>query len=136
MSKLLVFTLALIAVTISQALAAPAHNPSLRGADLSDTCLKSGFDEGSNFGGANAVLMCKSNSDFRNASFRGADLSGANLARSNLNGADVTGAAMLATSVAGADLRGVKGLDQKQLDQACGDTATKVPAHMSVHICL
>jgi len=129
MSKFMVFTLALIAVTISQALSAPA---AMRGADMSDSCLRTGLDQGQNSG----ALMCVSISDFRNASFRGTDLSGANLAHANMDGADVTDAAMVTTSVAGTDLTRVTGLSQKQLDQACGDTATKVPHNMSVHICL
>ncbi len=129
MSKLLVFTLALIAVTISQALSAPAV---MRGADPSDTCLRSTLDVGASSRG---VLMCVSNSDFRNASFRGSDLSGSNLSHADLDGADVTGAAMSMTSFNGTDLTRVKGLSQKQLDQACGDVATKVRAGLKVHRC-
>src|SRR5579871_4359142 len=127
-SKFLVFTLALIAVTISQALSAPA---TMRGADRSDTCLRAGLDQLANSSGA---LLCVSSTDFRNASFRGTDLSGTNLAHANMDGADVTDAAMLTTSFYGTDLTRVKGLSQKQLDQACGDPATKVPRNMSVHI--
>jgi uncharacterized protein YjbI with pentapeptide repeats len=128
-SKFLVFSLALIAVTISQALSAPA---AMRGADRSDTCLRAGLDLEQN----SRALICASVSDFRNASFRGTDLSGTNLAHANMDGADVTDAAMVTTSVAGTDLTHATGLSQKQLDQACGDTATKVPHNMSVHICL
>jgi hypothetical protein len=144
LSKLLVFTLALIAVTISQALSGPAairshirhcSSCTLRGADLSDTCLKAGYDKGTNSSRADAVLLCKSYSDFRNASFRGADLSGANLAHANLDGADVTGAAMSTTSFDGTDLTHVKGLSQTQLDHACGDSGTRVPAGLNVHRC-
>lgn len=108
MSKLLVFTLALIAVSISQALSAPA----LRGSDLSDPV-----------------------ADFRNASFFELDLSGANLAHANLAGADMTGVSLVTTALNGTDLRRAKGLMQKQLDQACGDAATKVPFGMKVHTC-
>ena len=112
LSKLLVFTLALIAVSISQALSAPAHTIFLRGSDVSDPV-----------------------ADFRNASFIAVDLSGANLSHANLAGADVSRAAMLATTLNGADLTRVKGLSQKQLDRACGDAGTKVPAGMKVHRC-
>lgn len=108
MSKLLVFTLALIAVSISQALSAPA----LRGSDLSD-----------------------SGADFRNASFVRLDLSGANLAHANLTGADLTDAATLTTAFHGTDLTHVNGLSQRQLDHACGDAGTKVPLGMKVHRC-
>jgi uncharacterized protein YjbI with pentapeptide repeats len=127
----MVFTLALIAVAISQALSAPA--PKLRGSDLSDTCLKAGFAGDAN--SARGKFLCGSNWDFRNASFRGVDLSGANFSNADLAGADVTGAAMLTTAFDGTDLSRVKGLNQKQLDQACGDAATKVPAGLKVHYC-
>jgi hypothetical protein len=128
-SKLLVFTLALIAVTISQALSAPV---AIRGGDGSETCLRSALDDGT---GSAGVLMCASTSDFRNASFRDADLSGANLSNAALDGADMTGAATSMTSFDGTDLTRVRGLTQKQLDQACGDVATKVRAGLKVHRC-
>ncbi|MGZ5988045.1 MAG: pentapeptide repeat-containing protein, partial [Rhizomicrobium sp.] len=73
--------------------------------------------------------------NFSRATFRGADLSGANLAHAILDDADLTGAVMAITSLKGTDLTRVKGLDQKQLEQACGDADTKVPAGMKVHFC-
>ena len=110
MSKLLAFTLALIAVSISQAFAASV--PQLRGSDLSDPV-----------------------ADFRSASFVQLDLSGMNLAHADLAGADLTGAAIVTTTLNGADLRRVKGLVQKQLDRACGDAATKLPLGLKVRSC-
>ena len=151
MTKLLSFLLALIAVGISQAMSAPAFDAAavarihagivdcpgcqLEGADLSNTCVKAKDLSGANFDGAKAVLMCMSYANFSGTTFRGADLSGANLAHANLDGADVTGAVMTITSFKGTDLTRVKGLDQKQLNQACGDADTKVPAGMTVHLC-
>jgi uncharacterized protein YjbI with pentapeptide repeats len=73
--------------------------------------------------------------NFKGATFRGADLSGANLAHAILDGADVTGAVMSITSIKGTDLTRVRGLTQNQLDTACGDADTKVPAGMTVKIC-
>ena len=107
----------------------------LAGADLSNQCVKKGNLEGADFAGAKLVLMCMSYADFRGASFRNTDLSGANLAHAQLDGADLTGAVLTITSVRGTDLTRVKGLTQHQLDQACGDAATKVPAFMKAHIC-
>jgi uncharacterized protein YjbI with pentapeptide repeats len=73
--------------------------------------------------------------NFKGATFRGADLSGANLAHAVLDGADVTGAQMTITSIKGTNLTRVRGLTQTQLDAACGDTDTKVPAGMTVKTC-
>jgi hypothetical protein len=151
MPKILAFVIALIAVTISMALSAPAYDeaavarihagivdcPScnLQSADLTNTCVKAKNLMGANFDGAKAVLMCMSYANFSRATFRGTDLSGANLAHAILDDADLTGAVMAITSLKGTDLTRVKGLDQKQLDQACGDADTKVPAGMKVHFC-
>jgi uncharacterized protein YjbI with pentapeptide repeats len=107
----------------------------LEGADLSNTCVKAHDLHGADFDGATAVLMCMSYADFTDATFRGADLSGANLAHARLDGADMTGAILTITSIKGTDLTRVKGLTQKQLDTACGDAETKVPAGLTVRTC-
>jgi len=107
----------------------------LAGANLFNTCVKAKNLRGANFDGANATLMCMSFADFRGASFRGTILDAANLASAKLDGADITGARTHITSFAGTDLTRVKGLTQSQLDAACGDIKTKVPAGMKVHFC-
>ena len=107
----------------------------LKGADLTNQCVKQGNLEGADFDGARAVLMCMSFADFKGASFRGADLAGANLAHAILDGADLTGADLTITSIKGTDLRRTKGLTQRQLDEACGDAETKAPAGLKVSIC-
>jgi uncharacterized protein YjbI with pentapeptide repeats len=107
----------------------------LRGADLTNTCVKAHDLHGANFDGANATLMCMSFADFRGASFRGTELSGANLAGAKMDGADLTGAKTAITSFLGTDLRRVKGLTQKQLDAACGDAKTLLPPGLRVHTC-
>lgn len=104
-------------------------------ADLTNTCVKHGNLEGADFEGAKLVLMCMSYGDYRNASFRGANLSGANLAHAHLDGADLTGARLTITSIKGADLRHAIGLTQAQVDQACGDAETKLPASLHVKTC-
>jgi len=111
----------------------PACN--LAGADLSNTCVKGRDLHSADFDGANATLMCMSYANFSGATFRGTDLSGANLAFADLDGADITGATMTITSIKGTDLTKVKGLTQTQLDAACGDTHTTVPAGLAVHTC-
>ena len=107
----------------------------LAGADLSNTCVKAHDLHGADFDGAKAVLMCMSYANFSGATFRGTDLSGANLAHANLDGADLTGAITTITSFKGTDLTRAKGLTQAQLNAACGDAETKLPAGLAVHTC-
>jgi uncharacterized protein YjbI with pentapeptide repeats len=107
----------------------------LKGANLSNTCVKEHDLTGADFDGANATLMCMSFANFTNASFRGTELSGANLAGAKMDGADLTGAKTSITSFLGTDLRKVKGLTQAQLDVACSDAHTKLPPRFKIHIC-
>jgi uncharacterized protein YjbI with pentapeptide repeats len=107
----------------------------LQGADLANTCVKEHDLHGANFDGANATLMCMSFANFTNASFRGAELSGANLAGARMDGADLTGAKTSITSFLGTDLTHVRGLTQAQLNVACSDAKTKLPAGLKIHIC-
>ena len=62
----------------------------------------------------------------------GADMSRAEIARSvfkgaSLKGTDMSGAYTYLTRFEGADLSQVKGLTQRQLDDACGDDETRLP---------
>ena len=150
MSKFL-FALALLASGLVPAAAAPTYDAAavarihggivdcpgcnLAGADLTNTCVKAHNLTGANFDGATAVLMCMSYANFSNATFRKTDLSGANLAHADLDGADLSGAVMTITSLKGTDLTRTKGLTQGQLDAACGDAETRVPAGLKVHLC-
>jgi hypothetical protein len=150
-TKLLILTMALLACLASMAMAAPTYDASavarihggivdcpacnLKGADLTNTCVKAKNLTAANFDGAKAVLMCMSFANFTNATFRGTDLSGANLAHANLDGADMTGAVLSITSLKGTDLTQVRGLTQAQLNQACGDDQTKVAPGLKVHTC-
>jgi hypothetical protein len=77
--------------------------------------------------------------DLSGSSMVAADLSGANLLGADLSGADLTGADFTAAQVRGARLNsanisgsvlvGTIGLEQKQLDEALGDSDTAVPEH-------
>lgn len=147
----LIFLLSLFLAPLALSVPALAANPAqvakihggivdcvgcdLRGADLTNTCVKAHDLHGADFDGANATLMCMSFANFTGASFRGTDLSGANLAGAKLDGADLTGAKTSITSFLGTDLRRVKGLTQKQLDVACGDAKTLPPQGLHVHAC-
>jgi uncharacterized protein YjbI with pentapeptide repeats len=107
----------------------------LTGADLTNQCVKQGNLEGAKFDGAKLVLMCMSYADFSGASFRNADLAGANLAHAKVDNADFTGANLSITSVRGTDLSHAIGLTQAQLDRACADSETQVPAGLKVKTC-
>jgi uncharacterized protein YjbI with pentapeptide repeats len=108
----------------------------LRGADLSHTCVKEKNLAGAKFDDAIALYMCMSYANFSGASFRNTDLTGANLAHSDLTGADLTGAKLDIASLKGADLATVKGLTQDQLDTACADEDTKLPAGLKPEFCI
>ena len=107
----------------------------LAGADLTNTCVKEGDVHGAKFDGARLVLMCMSYADFRGASFRNADLAGANLAHANVDNADFTDADLSITSIKGTDFSHAVGLTQVQLDAACADSETKVPAGLKAKTC-
>lgn len=107
----------------------------LRGADLSNECVKGGNLTGANFDAVTARYMCMSLANFTDVTFRKADLTGANLGHSNLTRADLTGAKLSITSIKGADLSTAKGLTQAQIDHACADADTKLPAGLVAKIC-
>jgi len=107
----------------------------LRGADLTNTCVKEKNLTGARFDGANASLMCMSFANFTNVSFRNTDLSAANMASAKMDGADLTGAKTSVTSFLGTDLRKTRGLTQAQLDVACSDAATKLPPGLKIRTC-
>lgn len=63
------------------------------------------------------------------ANFARSNLSRVNLSQARLGGTlDLTGAFLFLTRLEGLDLSQAKGLQQGQIDQACGDAATKLPA--------
>lgn len=107
----------------------------LRGADLTNQCVKTGNLSGAKFDDAKLTLMCMSYANFSNASFRNADLAGANLAHAKLDGADFSGANLSITSFKGTDLRHAKGITQAQLDKACSDKDTMTPAGLTPKFC-
>jgi len=107
----------------------------IAGADLSNQCLQGADFHGADLDNARLVLTCLSGSNLAGATLRRADLSGANLLHADFAGADLTGAVLTITSIKGAHLGRAKGLTQKQLDAACGDAETELPAGLSVKTC-
>jgi uncharacterized protein YjbI with pentapeptide repeats len=76
-----------------------------------------------------------SDGQFTDASFRGADLTGARLTNAVFGGADFRGADLSGTSLAGADLSRSEGLTQGQINDACSDAETRLPAGLSPRLC-
>ena len=78
--------------------------------------------------------------DLSSAQLRGADLGSANLGGAKLKGAVLLKAELDSANLRWADLREANlsnavGLKQRQLDDACGDTKTKLPDGLSVPMC-
>jgi hypothetical protein len=67
--------------------------------------------------------------DLTDSNLQGADLSGADLTSANFTGAQLRGARLNSANISGAVLVGSVGLEQRQLDEALGDSDTAVPEH-------
>lgn len=72
---------------------------------------------------------------FTSASFRNADLSRANLVGAYFGSADMTGANLAGATLSGAELVTARGLTQAQLNTACGDASTQLPAGLRIPPC-
>lgn len=87
------------------------------------------------FHGANLSLT-----NFFGARLSGADLSdtnleGATLVGAYLGGARMSGAVLTGANISGAEMADASGLTQTQLNTACGDATTTLPAGMTVPAC-
>ena len=112
----------------------------IKGLNLSGSRLRqsdmslSTFDD-SNFSGADLSVSNLfgtrfNRCDLSNTNLESATLVGAYLGSSSLSGANMSGA-----NISGAELQLAKGLTQSQLNSACGDAATRLPAGLSVPRC-
>jgi hypothetical protein len=81
--------------------------------------------------GANLARATLAYAYLPEANLRGASLRDANLSRAELSGAELSYANLIRTNLRGANLRGVKGLTQEQLEQANGDSSTRLPDYLS-----
>lgn len=120
-------------------------NSNISHADLRRADLTEGNFEGSSFKGS--ILKA---TDAMDASFKGANLHGAFLTHGNFTDADFSNAIMTNTlfgdailddckfkgaNLSGANLFEVIGLNQDQLDQACGNEKTILPEGLSIRSC-
>ena len=72
---------------------------------------------------------------FTAAKLRGATLDGADLSEAILDGADLSGASLRETVLIATSFKGVSGLEQEQLQGACGDGDTVLPKDLAVEPC-
>jgi uncharacterized protein YjbI with pentapeptide repeats len=107
----------------------------LHGADLTKQCVEHGDLSGANFDRAIASGMCLGSANLADATFRNANLTGADLNKANLANADLSGAKLTIANIRNADLSTAKGLTQSQVDLACGNQATRLPAGLTIRFC-
>lgn len=87
------------------------------------------------FHGANMSLANLFGGRFSSADFTDANLSGATLVGGYYGAARFGGAVLRGANLAGSDLSLASGLTQAQLDTACGDATTLLPAGLTVPAC-
>lgn len=85
---------------------------------------------GANLSVANLFGTRFNRSNFAKANLQNATAVGTFFGSSNLSGADLTGA-----NLSGADLKIARGLSQAQLNKACGDATTVLPAGKTIPRC-
>jgi uncharacterized protein YjbI with pentapeptide repeats len=83
---------------------------------------------GANLGKAELARTDLKGAQLANARLERADLARAEFSGANLSGANVKHAHFFLTRIEGVDLSMTLGLVQRQLDDACGDAGTKLPA--------
>lgn len=102
----------------------------LRQANLSlATMNQASFDR------ANLTVANLFGARFTGASFRNADLSQAVAVGAHFGGANLSGARLTGTNLSGAELADAHGLTQAQLNTACGDHTTQLPAGLTIPAC-
>ena len=69
------------------------------------------------------------------ADFASADLTHSSFVGAFLQGANFSGAKLVGTNFSGAEMDRASGLTQHQLDEACGDSSTKLPAALHLPAC-
>lgn len=87
--------------------------------------------EGSNLKGADLENGSFRNADLEDADLRKADLEEADFRGADFEGAKMKGAELDQTDLRGADLSAAVGLTLSQLDDACVDETTKLPAEFN-----
>jgi uncharacterized protein YjbI with pentapeptide repeats len=114
------------------------ENVSAQGASFAGAELQRSNFNGATLTGANFEKAELGRATFTKAVLTGASFSLANLSRADLSGATFEGpisfdrAFMFLTRISGLDLSQATGLQQAQIELACGDSNTKLPAGLTV----
>jgi uncharacterized protein YjbI with pentapeptide repeats len=109
------------------------HN--FAGARLRQSELQIVTADRTNFHGANMSLANLFGGRFSSADFSDVNLSGAALVGGYFGGARFGGAVLTGANISGSDLSLATGLTQAQLNTACGDATTALPAGLTVPAC-
>lgn len=107
----------------------------LSGSRLRQSNLSLAIMDGSRFDGANMSIANMFGARFVGASFRNTNLSDAVLVGTYFNASNMAGANLTGANLSGAYLSDVRGLTQRQLDQACGDADTLLPPGLRIADC-
>jgi uncharacterized protein YjbI with pentapeptide repeats len=105
------------------------------GARIRQADLTIAIADRANFAGANLSLTNMFGMRATRANFTGANLSGASMVGAHLGGARLSGAALTGANASGAEMSDALGLTQEQLNTACGDATTTLPAGMTIPRC-
>lgn len=113
---------------------------SIAGRDFSGARLRQGdlqlaIADRTRFHGANASLVNFFGARLGHADFSDANLEQAAFVGAYLGYARFDGAALTGANFSGAELTGARGLTQEQLNTACGDATTVLPAGMTIPAC-
>lgn len=107
----------------------------LSGSRLRQSNLALAQMNGCNFSGADLSIAYMFGGRFTDSNFKNTNLERASLVGTYFGHANLTGASLKDAVISGAEMENVIGLTQAQLDLACGDETTKLPAGLSVKKC-
>lgn len=111
------------------------HHRNFAGARLRDAVLTVATLDHANLTGADLSVVKAFGARFEHANFTRANLTDANAVGAYFGGARLTGATLTGAVLSGADLSLAIGLTQAQLNRACGDETTALPAGMTIPAC-
>ncbi|HZC17781.1 MAG TPA: pentapeptide repeat-containing protein [Caulobacteraceae bacterium] len=105
------------------------------GARLQQADLSVSVFDHARFGGDDLRDVNGYGARFTGADFAGANMTNATFVGAYLDGADLRGANLSGVNFSGAELARAVGLSQSQLNTACGDQSTTLPAGMHLPVC-
>jgi len=110
-------------------------NVNLSGSRLRQANLSLVTMNGANLRGADLSVADLFGGRFTGASFAHANLRDANLVGAYFGSTDFSGAGLVGAILSGAEMETARGLTQEQLDTACGDQETRLPAGLRIPVC-